>query len=35
MAFNDNTRTSHEDVMALFDRTIHHLASKILVRTSA
>jgi hypothetical protein len=27
MWFNDDTRTSHEDVIALFDRTISHLAS--------
>jgi len=27
MWFNDDSRTSHEDVMALFDRTISHLAS--------
>ena len=28
MCFNDNARTSHEDVIALFDRAINHLASK-------
>ena len=27
MWFNDDSRTSHEDVIALFDRTISHLAS--------
>jgi hypothetical protein len=27
--FNDNPRTRHEDVMALFDRTIHQLASEV------
>ena len=26
MWFNDDSRTSHQDVMALFDRTISHLA---------
>ena len=27
MSLNDDPRTTHEDVMALFDRTISHLAS--------
>ena len=27
MSLNDDPRTMHEDVMALFDRTISHLAS--------
>ena len=27
--FNDSFRTNHGDVMALFDRTIHHVASKV------
>jgi hypothetical protein len=26
MSLNDDPRTTHEDVMALFDRTISHLA---------
>jgi hypothetical protein len=25
--FNDSPRTTHDDVMALFDRTIQHLAA--------
>jgi hypothetical protein len=29
MWFNDNPRTSHADVMALFDRTIDSLASTV------
>jgi hypothetical protein len=33
--FNDSSTTSHEDVMALFDRTICHLANKAPVCTSA
>jgi hypothetical protein len=27
MRFNDSPRTTHDDVMALFDRTIRHLAA--------
>jgi hypothetical protein len=27
--FNDGSRTKHEDVMALFDRTVDHLAGKV------
>jgi hypothetical protein len=34
MCFNDNPRTTHEDVMALFDRTIDHLAVKAPVYVS-
>ncbi len=30
MAFNDDLRTRHEDVLALFDRTIAHLHSKVV-----
>jgi len=29
MWFNDDPRTRHEDVMALFDRTIHHLGRQL------
>ena len=35
MWFNDDPRTSHADVMALFDRTIDNLASKVPVYVSA
>jgi hypothetical protein len=31
MSFNDDPRTSHEDVIALLDRTIGHLASKVAI----
>ena len=34
MWFNDDPRTSHADVMALFDRTIDNLASKMPVYVS-
>ena len=27
--FNDDPRTRHDDVLALFDRVIHYLTSKI------
>jgi hypothetical protein len=29
MRFNDDSRTSHEDVMALFDRAICSLTTKV------
>ena len=29
MSFNDDPRTSHADVVALLDRTIDHLATKV------
>ena len=32
MYFNDDARTTHSDVMALYDRAIEHLASRALVR---
>jgi hypothetical protein len=35
MSLNDDPRTTHEDVMALFDRTISHLASTARVRVPA
>jgi hypothetical protein len=35
MWFNDDSRTSHEDVMALFDRTISHLVSTARISVSA
>ena len=35
MWFNDNPRTSHADVMALFDRTIDSLASRVPAYVSA
>ena len=35
MWFNDDPRTSHADVMALFDRTIDSLASKVPAYVSA
>jgi hypothetical protein len=31
MSFNDEPHTRHEDVMALFDRTIHSLAAQVPV----
>jgi hypothetical protein len=33
MYFNDDTRTNHSDVAALYDRTIEHLTSRVLDRT--
>ena len=35
MWFNDDPRTSHADVMALFDRTIDYLAGKMPAYVSA
>ena len=35
IAFNDDLLTRHEDVMALFDRTIEHLASSTQVCVAA
>ena len=35
MWFNDDSRTSHEDVIALFDRTISHLASTASISVPA
>jgi len=35
MWFNDDSRTSHEDVMALFDRTISHQASTARISVPA
>ena len=35
MSLNDDTRTTHEDVMALFDRTIIHLTNRDLARALA
>ena len=35
MALNDDPRTTHDDVMALFDRTISHLASTTRISVSA
>jgi hypothetical protein len=35
MALNDDPRTTHEDVMALFDRTVSHLASTARVPVPA
>ncbi len=35
MWFNDDPRTTHDDVMLLFERTIDHLASKVPVSVSA
>ena len=35
MSLNDDRRTTHQDVMALFDRTISHLASTARVRVPA
>ena len=35
MSLNDDPRTTHEDVMALFDRTIGHLVSAARVRVPA
>jgi hypothetical protein len=35
MSLNDDPRTTHEDVMALFDRTISYLASTARVRVPA
>ena len=35
MWFNDDSRTSHEDVMALFDRTISHLATTARISVPA
>src|SRR5215469_10920295 len=33
MYFNDDTGTNHSDVVALYDRTIEHLTSRVLDRT--
>ena len=35
MWFNDDARTSHQDVIALFDRTIEHLTSRVPQYVSA
>ena len=35
ISLNDGPRTRHEDVMALFDRTIDHLASTAPIRLPA
>ena len=35
MALNDDPRTTHDDVMALFGRTISHLASTTRISVSA
>jgi hypothetical protein len=35
IAFNDDPHTRHEDVMALFDRAIEHLASTAQLRVAA
>ena len=35
MSLNDDPRTTHEDVMALFDRTISHLASTARISVPA
>jgi hypothetical protein len=35
ISLNDYPSTTHEDVMALFDRTISHLASKTPISVSA
>ena len=29
MSFNDCVRTTHEDVLAVYDRTIHRLATRV------
>ena len=34
MYFNDDERTTHSDVVALYDRTIEHLTSRVLDRTT-
>ena len=34
MYFNDDTPTTHSDVVALYDRTIEHLTSRVLDRTT-
>ena len=35
ISLNDGPRTRHEDVMALFDRTVEHLASTAPIRLPA
>jgi len=35
MYFNDDERTTHSDVVALYDRTIEHLASRVWIARSS